>query len=1386
MPDDARPAGGSPAPAEHELLTRLGKYVIERKLGSGGMGTVFLAKDSDLKRTVALKVLSKDKAENPVLVRRFKAEGQAAAYLQHKNIVGVYDSGQIDGFLYIALEFVEGQDVLDIIRKRGVIPVKRSIEIIKQVAEALEHACEKQIVHRDIKPSNLLIKNDGTVKLADLGLARSIDETLDTSITRVGTTVGTVDYMSPEQARNSKATDIRSDIYSLGCTWYHMLTGVPPYGEGSVTNKLQAHATAPLPDPRSRNERIPEGVVAVLHRMMAKQAKDRYQTPAELLEDLNNPGISRSGLNADVLAALAAPGTRPADSSSGDIFDARPPLDSVELDAAVSTLRQDALPENVVFDDEEVDEPEDDREANRPAGSKSRIQPGASRETPRRKAPPRDEPADEASDSDRPARSRPRMKGTPEKEPPRGKAPPREEQGEQPEERRPSPNRSARSKASSGDPGKSGPLPRRQSHSEREAQAELSDSAKHRFKQRKLPPRSSDVPLEAEPVKMSLDPDRIRTIVLGGIVLAVLVGVGVALSRMIGSGSESTTAAGNAAGALQQQQPAQQPDVAQPQQSGFPEPATPDQPAVTGEANDASTPLRKAAEPIVGAEDLADLNGKTAREFIPNWLFQVRQPIPGEAKSVVVRRPGTPGDGFATLAEALAKLPNGPAIVEFHGDGPFVISPGALPSRRPLIFRAANGSRPLLVFNPSDLKPGDACLKADSPVLFRGVHLVLATSADTPADVTMLEAGAISMRDCTLQSVGPGAKGTSLVRVIGSGRQATGAVFENCHLRSVDGQGLQLQGAAARVVAGNSLFCFAKGSAFSVGPAADTGGGRQQREITLLRSTAVCGQTGVSIVHEPGESPVPVAITLRKSSWSAAAPDATLLRFKGWPASDEALTDKPTAIGVSWKSEQAVLDGWNACVRWAATTGKEAAYEGDSGWQKFWRQVPPGTRLMEKSPEVPSHFAALDAPELVSLGSHRDVEPGCKVAGLPTAPGELVERVRVLASARRLPADFIAFRRPTSSVEFEIKPGALSAFLNDSSKCPDGSVVRLKGAGLKMLPAIVIQNRTLHIEFVQTDKTPLTIRPQANLDAPALITVQGGNVSISNGRFLLPDSDRQTFPSAIIEAVGANVAVTNCTLTGPAGESTRLGPLIRWSAGEGSQGLLIRDSVLIGGRNSIEGDVTGRMLEIDNSILAAAGDSISLSVTDAAHPADVAVTSSTLGGGRSLFHVASLPRGDSKVLTVILNDAVVLGTAGAGKKASMLTVPAREDLSRISWWSDGVGYAADAAAAVQTASGNIEPGSWSETWGSGHILRMCASELAVLFDKPLENLSKADLAMFRLNPGSLAATWSSTGGPLGATGADLGAPQESRSAPGPESGAPKTPQTQPKRPRSVF
>ena len=292
-------------------MKKLGKYHIQKKIGAGGMGAVYLALDTELNRTVALKILPKEKAENPILVKRFKAEGQAAAHLRHESIVTVYEAGEADGYLYIALEYVEGVDVHDLVNKRGPLPVKRSVEIMKQLARALEHAYEKNIVHRDIKPSNVLIKRDGTVKLTDLGLARSIDETTETGITRAGTTVGTVDYMAPEQARDSKASDARSDIYSLGCTWYHMLTESPPYPKGSLTNKLQAHANAPIPDPRDINSSIPEGVVAVMHRMMAKKKTDRYQTPAELLEDLQNANLNRTAVSNNVLAALAEDGESP-------------------------------------------------------------------------------------------------------------------------------------------------------------------------------------------------------------------------------------------------------------------------------------------------------------------------------------------------------------------------------------------------------------------------------------------------------------------------------------------------------------------------------------------------------------------------------------------------------------------------------------------------------------------------------------------------------------------------------------------------------------------------------------------------------------------------------------------------------------------------------------------------------------------------------------------------------------------------------------------------------------------------------------------------------------------------------------------------------------------
>ncbi|MCA9039131.1 MAG: protein kinase [Planctomycetaceae bacterium] len=299
---ETRPAAGSkPADSSKKMFS---KYEIQKKLGSGGMGSVYLAKDIELGRPVALKILPKDKADNPTLLKRFKSEAQAAANLKHDNIVMVYGAGEHEGYYYMVMEYVEGVDVHRLISKKDKLSVKRSIEIIKQVAAALDHIGSKGIVHRDIKPSNLFIQRDGTVKLGDLGLARSLEDSDEAGVTRAGTTVGTVDYISPEQARNSKAADIRSDIYSLGCTWYHMLTGLPPYPEGSLTNKLHAHAVKPPPNPQVLNEAVPDGVVAIMHRMMAKRPEDRYQTPEELIQDLERSVLTQEDIANTVLASL--------------------------------------------------------------------------------------------------------------------------------------------------------------------------------------------------------------------------------------------------------------------------------------------------------------------------------------------------------------------------------------------------------------------------------------------------------------------------------------------------------------------------------------------------------------------------------------------------------------------------------------------------------------------------------------------------------------------------------------------------------------------------------------------------------------------------------------------------------------------------------------------------------------------------------------------------------------------------------------------------------------------------------------------------------------------------------------------------------------------------
>jgi serine/threonine-protein kinase len=274
--------------------TRIGRYEIIAHLATGGMGEVYKAKDVELGRVVALKVLPARLSENPNSVERFRREARNAAQLSHKNIVTLYDWGQDNGTWFLALEFVDGIDLNTYISARGRLDPREAWLITVQAARALDHAFQQGITHRDVKPSNFLLARHGRkvrVKLTDLGVARAVRDE-DFRVTRAGTTVGTLDYLAPEQARDSALADVRSDIYSLGCTLYHMLAGQPPFPDGGLGERLFKHMQVEPTDVREFNTDVPEGLWAVLRRMLAKRPDDRYQTPAELHDALMRLGTA--------------------------------------------------------------------------------------------------------------------------------------------------------------------------------------------------------------------------------------------------------------------------------------------------------------------------------------------------------------------------------------------------------------------------------------------------------------------------------------------------------------------------------------------------------------------------------------------------------------------------------------------------------------------------------------------------------------------------------------------------------------------------------------------------------------------------------------------------------------------------------------------------------------------------------------------------------------------------------------------------------------------------------------------------------------------------------------------------------------------------------------
>jgi serine/threonine protein kinase len=291
----------------------LGPYLVLDSIGEGAMGQVFKAQHRHMNRVIALKVIRKERLAGPDAIKRFYQEAQAAAQLSHPNIVIAYDAGKLETTHYLAMEYVDGTDLFRLVKQSGPLSVVQACDFIRQAALGLQHANERGLVHRDIKPSNLLLARDGenrqsspfgTVKILDMGLARQQGQGgKELGVTHAGAVIGTPDYLSPEQAVDSRAADIRSDLYSLGCTMYFLLTGKPPFQADSLTQLLLKHQLDQPVALEKLRPTVPSQVSAIVRKLMAKRPEDRFQTPTELIRALE------SAATAEVAPELAVSAT---------------------------------------------------------------------------------------------------------------------------------------------------------------------------------------------------------------------------------------------------------------------------------------------------------------------------------------------------------------------------------------------------------------------------------------------------------------------------------------------------------------------------------------------------------------------------------------------------------------------------------------------------------------------------------------------------------------------------------------------------------------------------------------------------------------------------------------------------------------------------------------------------------------------------------------------------------------------------------------------------------------------------------------------------------------------------------------------------------------------
>ena len=1404
-PGGQHTSNAQPAPSL-DGRTSLGKYEIVRQLGAGGMGTVYLAIDSLLKRTIALKVLPKERTENETLVRRFEAEAQSAAQLKHENIVTIYDAGRIDGYLYIALEFVEGTDIYELVARRGPLPLKRSVNFIKQLVHALEHLHQRGFVHRDIKPSNILVTKEGTVKLTDMGLARAVDESLKSNITREGTTVGTVDYMAPEQARDSQSADIRSDIYSLGCTWYQMLTGEPPYPTGSVTNKLYSHISKPRPDPRALNRSVPEEVVALLHRMMARKPDDRHQTPAELLKDIESLGAGNKRIE-ELLSAETDDAPAAATPAFGTPL-ALPPRHLPN--------RSSELPGNAARAPSEPPPRPDRMPARR--GPTPSVAGSAPQASPSQRMPGRQS----KSESD-PTPAARRLPGRQAPDAPKDPV------------ARPA-IRAGRAKSVA-----EGPVATVRTAAKERVEVAGASSEKARTSNER--PGMSNEPAGVSAIDWKPFAMKAAAVVGGILALGACVWLGLSWRSSAASRDENGRKSPFSAVAADLPTEAEKEDAAKKSQADAPK--ADGEREKPGKNQGLLVNLKKSANDAK-PPDLSTVVGRPEeRKNFPSWIAELWNPnapanSPGAfagLKTIRVGRVGNERADSPSLLAAIEELPEQGGIIELRGGGPFLLPPIKIANRRRLIItgisaksslsRAANAANaksaaddensPLIVFVPGPGAADSGLLAIETSLTLYGVQLAAFADqfpGDKPLRLIDVRSGDLTVQKCGLTLVG-GRSSSTIAFSVSAPRASSGSdrpsriLLDRTFVRGNDLTALDADLPRVDLLAINSLFVTGKapvlnlsaGMGVAAQPAAETSVPRNLRFFSCTTCTdndAVALRLGASIANPPA-----TRFHVMNSVFGAVfqPQGATMIALNDWPSRPITATNHVAFENLTWVTEAFIARGWQNLVQSDTSPPLGTKHAGE--WAAYWGEPRSSVEYASASfpgvPEIaasqPEQFKWDEAAGRASAAG--DSSPaGCDVGLLVVASPEAVGRADAFSSRPKVPVPFAGPVADDSAVrEINLDNPKrrdlenLAKYINHSD-WKSGTRFLVRGTNKKSCGPIHVSNRSLSIEFLDPTPPLLTFEDSRGdaREHSAFITVTGGTIEIVHANFRV-GSTAKRLPHWLLDVKEGNFAIRDSSLEGPSFEKPGYEGLIHFSSahaagapGKAEQAFCgeIRNSFLRTAKSALSGDLLSRNLIVENSVLAANRRVFDLRIPTASpvRPA-LDLEACTLAAGEEYFHVeagfgSDAGKKPTRRMRVFAENTVFAPPLQANGKSEDKPVlfgglPPTLIAEAVDWWEYACAYSNLIGLPSLERSGGIsrDPlAEWKQVAGRAHIVRSVGNANAVLLPRnlpPAKDLAQGD---FRLKTEAEAATWSDVGTPIGAVlAAQPAAPPVSTPAP---------------------